>query len=90
MKLYCPSCNSHKVVCIGQIQSTNRFAGNVLDQSPIGVALFKCSSCHLYFSWPRIQKERLYALYQKGNINNWQYDPKKRKDLLNKSVIKDW
>lgn len=80
INIFCPSCNSNELIWIGKIPSANCFAGKILDQPLPGGNLYRCSSCHFYFRWPRLQKEQLDILYQEGNINNWQYEYKNRKD----------
>lgn len=80
MELHCPSCGSFALINIGQIPSSIHFAGRVLTQTLTGGSLYKCNSCNLYFRWPRLSKEELDRLYKEGSLDNWQYDPKNRKD----------
>ena len=80
MEISCPSCNSNKHICIGEIPQMNTFAGNILSAPLTQSNLLRCKGCNLYFKWPRFNKKQLDELYQNGNPDNWQYELKNRKD----------
>ena len=66
MKIICPSCASDKVSYIGEIPSTDIFAQRMLPEPLNGGYLYKCISCYLHFRYPRLTKQQLDKLYQKG------------------------
>lgn len=80
INIFCPSCNNNELIWIGKIPSDNFFAGKILDQPLPGGNLYRCSSCHFYFRWPRLPKAELNELYKEGNPNHWQYEPQNRND----------
>ncbi len=80
MVLFCPSCSSDKIVCIGKIPFSNYFAGRIFDQAYPGGSLYRCNTCQLAFRWPRLPKEDLNLYYREGYVNNWQYKPEDRRD----------
>lgn len=80
MLVVCPSCKSDKIIRIGDISPTDKFAGRVLDRPLPGGVLYKCNSCYLYFRWPRLSKGQLDFMYQQAAENNWQYHPEDRRD----------
>jgi 2-polyprenyl-3-methyl-5-hydroxy-6-metoxy-1,4-benzoquinol methylase len=80
MNVACPSCKSVATHSIGAIPQTDVFAGNVLPGPLPSGALYCCCECYLHFRYPRLSKECLDELYRKSNTNNWQYEPKGRKD----------
>ena len=68
----CPSCGSISYI-IGPIPSSNEFAGKTLDEFIPGGNLCACKDCKLYFRSPRMDMNKLNALYKHANPNHWQY-----------------
>lgn len=80
MGITCPSCCSAATQLIGDISSTNDFAGNSLAKPIPGGQLFECSSCSLYFRYPALPKESLAELYAKGSDSTWAANERIRTD----------
>jgi len=72
VNVFCPSCKSSLISCIGPIPPNNLFAGKMLKQPLFGGNLYRCNSCSLYFRWPRPSKEKLDALYQSYSLDKCQ------------------
>lgn len=68
---HCPSCRSADVRIVGSIPASDRFAGRRLDAPLAGGALIRCQGCALCFRHPRLDKDRLDALYRLGGIEVW-------------------
>jgi SAM-dependent methyltransferase len=56
---------------LGDIPSTQIFAGRILDKLIEGGRLYKCKKCHLGFRYPRLSKIKLDDLYKKGMDGTW-------------------
>lgn len=78
--LTCPACRSADVKKIGEIPSSDIFAGRRLPEPLDGGWLFSCKECHLSFRFPRKTQEELDALYQAGSIVAWTAEPSQRVD----------
>jgi 2-polyprenyl-3-methyl-5-hydroxy-6-metoxy-1,4-benzoquinol methylase len=76
----CICCDAHEVLYVGVIPPVINFAGRRLDFPLAGGSLFKCSKCGVAFRYPRLEKEKLDALYRLGNSENWQTASIARKD----------
>ncbi len=86
----CPSCGRNKIEKIGKTPETIVFAGVIRDASIIKTTLYKCSSCHLHFKYPQLEKEELDILYMKAPETMWQSQADKRTDWkIASSWIKD-
>lgn len=77
--LRCPSCGSIELKYFGDIHNIHVFAGKETDLD-IKRGLWKCNSCSLYFSYPRLDVDKLNELYSKGDPENWRYTIEIRKD----------
>lgn len=78
--LACPGCRSADVKKLGEIPSSDIFAGRRLPEPIDGGWLFSCKECHLAFRFPRKSQEELDALYQAGSIAAWSVEPSQRVD----------
>jgi 2-polyprenyl-3-methyl-5-hydroxy-6-metoxy-1,4-benzoquinol methylase len=85
-KTCCPDC---KTPCfeIGQIPSSNVFAGRALDYVLNGEFLYRCENCGLGFRWPQLEKCELDKLYKEGSEINWSESFENRKDWI---LAQEW
>lgn len=76
----CICCGADEVACVGTIPPVIVFAGRLLNKPIAGGQLFRCRKCGVSFRYPRLDKEKLDALYIQGNSENWQAAPSARLD----------
>lgn len=81
-RVSCPSCGSSNVCCLGTIPASNVFAGRQLDRVLFGGALWRCSTCHLVFRYPRTPKQELNTLYRLGHDESWPDSVEDRADWV--------
>lgn len=65
----CPCCGSDRVSDLGEIPwsvSSSSFAARQLDRPKVGGRLYNCTSCHLWFKWPRGEQEQINADHAAG------------------------
>jgi len=78
----CPSCKAKQLQCLGTIPASNVFAGRRLDRILHGGALWRCTTCHLVFRYPRLPKQELDDLYSQGSVDNWNNSVETRADWI--------
>ncbi len=76
----CPSCGGSEIKKTGKIPETNEFSGVKHSRPIINNDLYECSSCHLHFKYPQLDKAALDALYKKAPENVWHSQADKRTD----------
>lgn len=65
---------------MGRIPDTDDFAGVRVSEGLPGGLLYRCTSCHLWFRFPRLPKESLNELYRRVPLQMWSSGPAPRKD----------
>lgn len=95
MSVNCPSCNNINVHNIGVISPSNVFAARTYGEIFDGGSLYRCSSCELFFKWPRMSIDKLNSLYARcDHDDNNKYQLKFRMDwqiteqMLGSSILK--
>jgi len=83
----CICCGADEVACVGTIPPFIFFSGQLLNKPIAGGQLFYCRKCGMSFRYPRLDKEKLDALYLQGNPESWQDDPSAREDW---QIARQW
>lgn len=71
--IVCPSCNLPTIELVGSLVDADAFAGQVLQSTISGGNLYCCTSCNLFFRWPRLLQTDLKELYQHASNSHWNY-----------------
>lgn len=74
----CPSCGSGNTKDLGEVPSSNTFAGRAVP--PMPARLGACRDCHLGFKSPQPSRARLAQLYGAGSDSAWLVEEQPRPD----------
>ena len=80
--IVCPSCNLPTIELVGSLVDANVFAGQVLQSTISGGNLYCCTSCNLFFRWPRLSQTILKELYEYESDSHWGYKTGVRSDWI--------
>ena len=78
----CPSCSSDQTLLLGEIPSTNLFAGRILTAPLSGGFLYECKTCFLLFRFPRLPGSHFNSLYRQADIATWSARSEERRDWI--------
>ena len=82
MPIPCPSCSCHQTILLGEIPSTNLFAGRILPVPLSGGFLYECKACALLFRFPRHAGSDSNSLYRRADKATWSARSEERRDWI--------